>query len=168
MELLIHLAGFFGGWLLVAGPLYQASIELDEEAFDREEWGAVEASIPKPERLSRWWWLLPPVAWAKQRTLSNAYQSAVLRALTPDQLEKSVSFTSKARGWFIVAGGASLIAAKETYELVHLLEWHIAVFWVLIVIMPVLCVANVIVSAKRKKEMLRREAGTDESSAPAD
>ena len=167
MELLVHIAGFLGGWLLVAGPLYQASIELDEEALDRDEWGKVHAALPQPERISPWWWLLPPVAYLKQRRASKAYQAAVLRSLTPQQLSDSVAFVSKARGWFIVAAGASLIAFKETWELVHLLEWHVAVFWVLVVVMPVLCIGHTVISAKRKRRLLAVDQRTSNAASPS-
>ena len=62
MESLIAWSGFLGAWLLVAGPIYQAVIELEAEAFERDAVAAVSAMVEPPPRTSAWWWLLPPSA----------------------------------------------------------------------------------------------------------
>ena len=49
---------------------------------------------------------------------------------------------NKATGWFIVAAGALLLATKETWELVEQFEWPVWLFWVLVVVVFILCVAN--------------------------
>ena len=78
-------------------------------------------------------------------------------ALGPRQLEQTVSFLNKASGWMTVAAGAFLIAIKETFEVVELFEWPIAVFWVLVVVIPVLCVGNTAIRMKRSQQMLTKE-----------
>ena len=157
MDYLIVVCGAVGGWLLVAGPLYQASLELGEQEFDREEMGKAVAGVTVPQRVSPWWWLLPPVAYILQWRQQRAYRAAVLAALGPEQLEQSVTFHNKASGWMIVASGAFLIAVKETYEVVELAEWPIAVFWILVVLLPVLCVSFVVVQTLQTARMLKKQ-----------
>ena len=62
MDVFIHWAGFLGAWLLVAGPLLQGALELRDEEMDREGFERVKTDMVYPEPISRWWWLLPPVA----------------------------------------------------------------------------------------------------------
>ena len=140
MEYLIVLVGFAGGWLLFAGPLLQAWLELREETFDRDELTHLSETIPRPERVSTWWWLLPPVAIYKSNRGQQAYRAAVTKLLSTEQREQMLSFNNKANAWFVVAGGAFLIAVKETWEAVEKFELWVGMFWVLIVLMPVICV----------------------------
>ena len=157
MEYLIVACGALGAWLLVAGPLYQAALELGEQELDREEMGRVMEGIDVPARVSPWWWLLPPVAYILQQRQQRVHRQAVLDALGPEQLEQSVNFVNKASGWMIVASGAFLIAVKETYELIELLHLHVAVFWILVVLLPVLCVSFVVAQVRRTAKMLKKE-----------
>jgi hypothetical protein len=154
MEYVILVLGALGAWLLVAGPLFQASLELHEQEIDREEIDRVTSTIEAPAPISPWWWLLPPVAYVKQRRQSKAHRQAVMDALGPQQLEQTISFLDKASGWMIVAAGAFLIAIKETYEVVELFEWPIAVFWVIVVVAPVLCIGNTAMRAVRSAKAL--------------
>lgn len=137
MDAFLHWAGFVGAWLLVAGPLFQASIELREEAIDRDAFAATMASVPPAPHTSAWWWLLPPVAYVLRRRRSKAARDAVLVAMSPTQRAQFVGFQNKAHGWFAVAGGAFLIALKETGELVELYELPGWVFWVTVVVLAV-------------------------------
>jgi hypothetical protein len=54
MNLVIAWAGFLGAWLLVARPLYQGALELDEEDVDRKGIEASAAHIPRPDPPSPW------------------------------------------------------------------------------------------------------------------
>jgi hypothetical protein len=61
MHGLVLWAGFLGGWLLFAGPVHQASVELSEVDLEREAIGtAIEASRPRAASgrcgRSRSWW----------------------------------------------------------------------------------------------------------------
>ena len=154
METLIAWAGFLGAWLLVAGPLYQAAIELEQEDFEREAFGRVIESLPRPPRMSPWWWLIPPVAYLRQRREGRAYRDLVLAAMTPKQLEDMIRFRNKASGWFTVGGGAFLIAVKETWELVEHAEWPAWVFWALLVVMGTLAALNTTLRMKRGHDMV--------------
>ena len=154
MEHVIVVLGALGAWFLVAGPLFQAAVELREQEVDRDAIERVTSGIEAPPPISPWWWLLPPVAWVKQSRQSRQHRQAVMDALGPRELEQTVSFMNKANGWMIVAGGAFLIGIKETFEVVELFEWPIAVFWVIVVVAPVLCVANAAIRMARAAKML--------------
>jgi uncharacterized membrane protein YhhN len=66
---------------------------------------------------------------------------------------------NKATAWLYVGVGGLLIAVKETYELTHDLEWPIAVFWVLLVVMTAISVGNAVArDAHTKRETARRAA----------
>lgn len=154
VDLFIHLCGFLGGWLLVAGPVYQMAIELREESFSREAFEHVSDAVPPPEPVSKWWWLLPPVFYLLSKRRSNAYRTAVFAAMSRDVRAQAVGFVNKATGWMIVAVGAGLIAVKETWELVHLLHLHTAVFWVTIVVMAFLAVGHTVMRLHRADQMI--------------
>ncbi|MDX6278637.1 MAG: hypothetical protein QOJ72_2765 [Nocardioidaceae bacterium] len=146
--------GFFGGWLLVAGPIYQASNELREEAFERDVLAAAASKVAPVPKVSGWWWLVPPVYWLLTRARRQRQEHATLAALTPEQREQFAAFMAKASGWLLVGAGAFFIAIKETYELVEVREWHVAVFWILIAVMPVLSFAYTAASAIRARSMI--------------
>jgi hypothetical protein len=144
MEYVIAICGFIGGWLLVAGPVWQAAIELQEEEIDQEAIEAVKSTIEVPPPIALWWWLLPPVAYILQTRRRDQYQKRFNAALAPEQLKQTTSFFNKANGWVIVAIGGFLIAVKETWELVGDFHWPQWVFWILFVVMPLLAVASAV------------------------
>jgi hypothetical protein len=155
MEHLIAWAGFLGAWLLVAGPVYQAAIELQEEEVDRESLAQVKSSVPEPEPLPAWWWLLPPVAFLKQRRLSTDYREAVVAAMPDHVIAQFVHFQDKALGWLMVAAGAFLISVKETWELAELQEWSHGVFWAVLVVMLVLALGFTVYRLHRSSVITR-------------
>jgi hypothetical protein len=146
--------GFLGGWLLVTGPIYQASIELREEAFERDALASAGSSVMPEPKVSGWWWVLPPVYWLLTRARRQRQEHATLAALTAEQREQFASFMAKALGWMLVGAGAFFIAVKETYELAELYEWHLAVFWALVVVMPVLSFSYTAASSIRTRSMI--------------
>jgi hypothetical protein len=138
VEGLIAWCGFAGAWLLFAGPVYQAALELREYDEAQEAIATASRSVPPPNRPSPLWWLIPPVGYILQRRAAGQYRQAVTAALSAEDREVMVEFSNKAMGWLLVAAGALLIAVKETWELREHYEWSVAVFWVLVVVMPVL------------------------------
>lgn len=131
MALLILWCGFIGAWLLVAGPILQAALELREQDIARERIHAVRETIITPRHVSAWWWLLPPVKFFLEQRQSRRYEMEYIHALEPEDLEALVNFINKARGWLLVASGAFLIALKETYELGEAMHWPSWVIWLL-------------------------------------
>ena len=157
MHELILWSGFFGAWLLVAGPLYQAALELGEENISREDMAGVQPSAPAGRRPSGWWWLIPPVGYWKQRRYAQEERKAMMAALPHDVMANWLSFMNKATAWFYVASGAYFIALKETYELVEGHEWPIWVFWVLVVVMAGIATGNTAVRMSRAHELVGHE-----------
>ena len=129
---------FFGAWLLVAGPIYQAALELAAEELEVERLHEIGRSVPTPRRASRWWWLLPPAHWRLERRRRNAMKQATIDHMAPEDFEDLARFMNKAFGWALVAAGAFCLALKETYELVESHDWPVTVFWVLVVLMAAL------------------------------
>ncbi|WP_345751102.1 hypothetical protein [Microbacterium rhizophilus] len=151
------LLGFIGAWLLFAGPVYQAAIELREEGFDQddqEEMRGRVAALGRPPHISAWWWLLPPVAFVLNRRRTSEWRMAMLAQMAPTQRERFQSFQNKATGWLTVAMGALCIAAKETGELVHHFEWSA---WTLIplLVAPFLMAVGYTVSRISRERRMR-------------
>jgi len=160
-------SGFLGAWLLVAGPLFQAAVELDGQGDRRSGVTRVARQADRP-RLSPWWWLLPPVAYVLERRRQRQVRQHVFDALTPDEVEGFVEFTSVATGWAMVAAGAFFIAVKETYEVAELYEWPVAVFVVLLVVMLAVCAANTVVRVRRAHGLLATTAAGRRSDPAAE
>ncbi|HEY4267368.1 MAG TPA: hypothetical protein VGM94_04160 [Galbitalea sp.] len=157
MDWFILACGSLGAWLLVAGPVYQAALELREQEIDREKIDSVVSSVAPAARMSPLWWLLPPVAYFKQRQLSTEHRNRIMEALPKEQVEQTLTFMNKARGWLIVSLGAFLIAIKETWELAERLHWPIWVFVVIVVVAFVLCVAHAAYQMYATQKMLGEE-----------
>jgi hypothetical protein len=157
VEYLIVVCGALGAWLLVAGPIYQAVIELKEEEFDREGFEEATSGVPRPEPISHWWWLLPPVAYLKQRAKSTAYRRAVMDELKPEQREQMFNFMNKASGWLLVAFGAFLIAFKETWEVCELFHWPLWTFIVLVVVAALFSVGYASFRENRTQKILKKD-----------
>jgi hypothetical protein len=158
VDWIVALSGFVGAWLLVAGPISQAAIELEEEHFDRTPLETAAASVERPARQSIWWWLVPPVAFIRHHRRSEAYKLAVLAELAPEHLERTLAFFNKARSWMLVAGGAFFIAVKETWELYELVEedLSVVVFWGALVVMSALAALTTVVRVRQTSAMLAR------------
>jgi hypothetical protein len=153
MNEVIIWAEFAGAWLLVAGPLYQGSVERAELDIDHEgiEWVRASATQAAERRPSSWWWLLPPVMYVLHRRWARAFRDTTLALLTQTQREQYASFRSKAAGWFTVAVGATLLAAGETWQIIEHYRWPVWLFWLLMVVMIGLALLNTAVQRRGDK-----------------
>lgn len=154
MHELILWCGFAGAWLLVAGPVYQAVLELRDEDIARDRIAATAHEIGPLEPVSPWWWLLPPVAYWLNKRRRDRFQRQVLGRLSDEDFEAFVSFVNKAQGWLLVGLGGLLIAAKETWELVEGHEWETWVFWLLVVLMAGLSVGHAAARSARERAVV--------------
>lgn len=155
MPVLIAWSGFLGAWLLVAGPVFQAAVELDEETFDRDSITVAARSVGPQPRVSPWWWLLPPVAFLIQRNRTRAYRQALLEVLDRADIERMVSFGNVATGWLIVGLGAFGIAIKESWELCEVYEWPAWVFALLVAVALTLSFGYTVARMRRAHQMLQ-------------
>lgn len=127
--------GFVGAWLLFAGPVHQASVELRAESHAVQRMQRAIGEVDAPPQISKWWWLLPPVRLVMTMRHRNAAQKSVVESLPPEDYEQISHYVKVARGWFYVAGGAWLIALKETYELIETRHWPVWVYVSLIALL---------------------------------
>ncbi len=153
--------GFVGAWLLFAGPVYQAALELREQGFDPEEGDAFRErieSLPKPPRLNAWWWLLPPVAYVMNQRRTQHWRDEAFKLLDADALERFIAFQNKAVGWLVVGAGALAIAIKESAELISESDWS---WWWLIpmLVVPFLLSVGFTASRMRREGDLKSQVG---------
>jgi hypothetical protein len=161
VDAVIAWCGFLGAWLLVAGSVYQAAVELGDEELEREDLEHLRSDVEHgadgaPPRIPAWWWLFPPVLYVKHRRRDKVMRTLMLARLTLEQTELVLDFVNKATGWVLVGLGGFLIASKETWELREHYEWPIWPFWLLIVCMAGLCLANAAVRMQRSQDIIEQ------------
>jgi hypothetical protein len=156
MHDVIDWCAFFGAWLLFAGPVYQAALELQAEEIESDRIRRLTSSVPRPPRVSVWWWLLPPVRWVLERRRREQHQQLMLDVLSDEDYEALVRFLHKARGWVFVALGGLLIAISETYNLAESMHWSLVVFWILVVVLPGVCLGNTVALLRRSDRERKR------------
>ncbi|HEY1277655.1 MAG TPA: hypothetical protein VGF25_22300 [Thermoleophilaceae bacterium] len=148
---LIAVCGFLGAWLLVIGPLGQAVRELEEEEFERDSFARAEQQVEKPPPVSAWWWLAPPAYFVLRRRRDRVYHQRIAVVMRPEELEAFAHLRDVANAWGFVAAGASLIAAKETWELHEQYDWADWTFWALVGVMLLICAARVAFRTQRQR-----------------
>jgi hypothetical protein len=141
--------GFLGAWLLVLGPLNQAVREVQEEEFGRDAIARAASAIEVPPPVSAWWLFLPPVYFVLRNRRDRVYRRRVRDAMSPQDLEAFDHLRDVASAWFLVAAGASLIGAKETWALHEEYEWGEWSFWALLAAMLVLSAVVVVTRLRR-------------------
>jgi len=155
--------GFLGAWCLVAGPLYQASIELREQDIARDKIAEINRTHGQ-DPVSPWWWLFPPARYVLARRRLERNRDAFLAALEPEEMEALLTYANKASGWLFVWAGGLLLAVVETWNLREHSDWPVGVFWVLVVLMLLAAIGNVIYRARRASRILEHhkhyEAGS--------
>jgi len=137
--------GVVGAWLLVAGSIYQASLELHKEQVAADQMARATRKIPSPPAVSSWWWLLPPIKLYRDGQRRNQHRLTFLASLTPEERETVVAFLSMFRGWLLVATGGVLIAIQQTYDLVERLDLSLVIFWLAIITLLVVSVLITVV-----------------------
>ncbi len=129
--------GFFGAWLLVAGPLDQAVRELEDQDFERETITRAVSQVGDPPQVSSWWLLIPPVWYAIRQNRNREYKHQVAAAMDDKDLRAFLSYHDAADSWITVAAGASLIAVAESWGLCESYGWPDWVWGGLVLLMLV-------------------------------
>ena len=104
---------FVGSRTLVAGSVFQAVLELQEQNNIRDEVANVLKSAPPPAAVSAWWWLVPPIAYAFERRRWKARQETMMAALADRQ--------------------RTLLATSETRQVCDAYDWSTPVTVMLVV-----------------------------------
>lgn len=163
MSPVIAWSAFAGAWLLVAGPVYQAALELTAEQVERDAISAAKDRVELPH-MSAWWWLLPPLGYVLTRRQHRAYRVSVMSSLTRTQLEQLIRFADKANGWIFIALGAFLVAIAETWQLREIYDWPLWAYFLAVLVMLLSCAANTALRMKRSHDLLQ---ANDEAQATA-
>lgn len=155
MELVILIGGFLGAWLLVAGSVYQAALELRDQDFAADRIRAANEQATKLRHPSAWWWLLPPVKLVLERKRDRLFRNEFFSLLSRDDSESMLSFMNKATAWLYVGLGGFLLAAKETYELDQHLHIATGYFFLMVFVLLALSVYNTAARIRRSEKILR-------------
>ncbi len=158
MHIVILWCGFAGAWLLLAGPIYQANLELAAEQIERDKIAAAARAVGRPEPVQGWWWLVPPIAYLLRLARRERYHHQVTLVLEDEDYETLIAFVNKATGWIFVAGGAFLIALKETWELAEHSGWPWGVYAGVVAFMIALSLTNTLVRRLRTAGNAERRA----------
>ncbi len=159
MHLFAICCGGVGAWFLVAGSIYQASLELHKEQVAADQMAMATTKVPAPPAVSAWWWLLPPIKLYLDGQRRSQHRHTFLASLTPEERETIVAFLSMFRGWLLVATGALLIAIQQTYDVVERLNLSLGVFWLAIITLFVICVLITVVhraTIERSRVLVQR------------
>jgi hypothetical protein len=159
MHTLSYWFGFLGAWLLVAGPNYQASVELRAEQELTARVQQLMKGAPEPPQVSSWWWLLPPIRLLLSSQRREDSRQALLASLSAEDLRLVTRYMNIARGWVLVGSGAFLIALKETYELAEHHEWPTWAYWLIAAAMLFVAIAITVASARRERSLHARQQG---------
>jgi hypothetical protein len=76
--------------------------------------------------------LVPPVYLVLRSRRDHVYKERIRDAMSSEELRALAHLRDVASAWFLVAAGASLIAVKETWDLVEASGWSRWSFWVLV------------------------------------
>lgn len=114
---IVALLGVVGAWLLFAGPIYQAALELREYDAAKERLRRSSASTEIGAPLAWGWSLLLPVKLVVEWQRRTRARERWMSTLSSADHAAIVLFVHKATGWSLVAAGAWLLALVHTYEL---------------------------------------------------
>jgi hypothetical protein len=148
MQLFLMTCRFLGSWLLVAGPILQAALELQGLDFELSK-VRQQMRDAAPAKVSPLWWLLPPIKLVLERRYLREARDRMVQALSYEEFEGLLEFTNKATGWLYVAGGGLLLAISATDEVVGHFHWP---WWALVAG----CVALLVVASFNMRVRLRK------------
>jgi hypothetical protein len=107
--------GVIGSWLLFAGPVYQAGLELRDHENAAMRLRRTLSSMAPPAPVSWWWWLIPPVKIMLEWRRAIDHRRAFMDALSLEEYTSLLTFIHKATGWWLVGMGGLLVAIQQSY-----------------------------------------------------
>ena len=153
MHVLETWAAFFGAWMLVAGPIYQATLELRDEDIEMERLRTMLSSFKDPPKVSMWWWVLPPVYLYLRHRRTEAFRDEWMASLAEKDYTSLKHYFDKASGWMVVGAGGALLAVSTTWALCAEMDWNVVVFAALVVVMAALAVGYTIEWLRRSRKV---------------
>jgi hypothetical protein len=154
METFVLTASFLGGWLLVAGPIYQAALELRDEDVADERIRKAMADVTSPTKVSAWWWLVPPVKIILERQRATLHRARYMEALPDEDTKALIALIDKATGWVFVGTGGLCIALKYTYEWTHHLSLSLPLFWLIVIVALGLSLGHAVYRIVRSERLI--------------
>lgn len=149
MAFFINLCGFMGVWLLFTFPMYQAFLELSNQAIVFSN--MVSKELTPVAKVSPVYWLIPPlkIHKEKQRAL------VIIRGLhlETNELKRMLLYFDKATAWFYVALGGLLNSIYVTYDLFDAVDLPRtpAIFFSTILVLMILSAGSVRYRLKTKR-----------------
>jgi hypothetical protein len=142
MTALVLLLGTIGAWLLFAGPIYQAALEMrgHDDASERIR-GAVSSVVPPPP-VSWWWWLIPPAKIGLEWRRATRHRRAHMDALSVEDFESLLGFIHKATGWTLVGTGGLFMAIAQSYTFAQQYPIGDAAFVAMVTLVATACVVG--------------------------
>ncbi len=113
------LIAFAGSWTVFFGAIYQAALEIREHELTRRRLEAIALGVAAPPRISRWWWLIPPLHVVLARLRAHKLHRTFVAAISRDDYAILLALVAKLRGWLFVASGTYALAVKETLAFAH-------------------------------------------------
>lgn len=145
---------FIGAWLLFAGPIYQAALELQDEDIEIDRVKLTGAKIKKAAQVSLWWWLLPPAKIYMERKRSHKYWTRYIKTLPSNEVEALVSYRSKANAWLFITVGGFFIAISQSYSLAKEEDWNNYLLALIIIFMFFLSILNLVTRLRRARKIV--------------
>lgn len=116
---LLAAAGRLGEWLLVAGPVYQAGLDLRQQEAERRRLIQRVAGWRRVAHVSSWWWLVPPVKLYLEQRRTRQQRIQMLASFSHAEVQSLVDYLHKASGWMLVGAGAGMLAFRDTVAFVE-------------------------------------------------
>lgn len=129
--------GLVGAWLLFAGPVYQAGLDVEAESAEVDRIRAgLRPQVPM-SRISRWWWLVPPVRLVLITRRRKSLLDAAKTSLDADDARVLRGYVRAAQGWLLVGLGAWLLLVREILEAGESQGWPSPAIWASLAVVTV-------------------------------
>jgi hypothetical protein len=138
-----------GCWLIFAGSIYQAALDIKEQDIEFDRIRQVGRDIHKERNVSAWWWLFPPIKISKESKNHKEYERRYLKALSSEDTESMVNLRSKTTAWLYVGVGALLVSIEATWSVTEHYKLKIWLFVITCIAVAYICIVNMITSIRR-------------------